>query len=485
MKKKISILLVMTLVITFFTTLFVSPAGANGIDYTMTTDLFADQEIDVGDLILTQTGNNLNVEIIMEGSWYLLETHIDVADDASGIYQKNGNPIPGKFSDKQTHDSEPTYETDFDVTGMSWPIIVAVHASVINDIPIISEIETYDWGRSTESEYDIESDTTLEGAVDAGFSLEIDNDQTVWNLDEYQGGGSTSTDEHYATWPQYYGGCNDNYEVRHFQASFDIPKEIDIDYIDNMKICSPYDADLIPINDNLYLKLNNNYIGERGTSYGATNGPASNIPYTDGWYADGDFTTTAIEHLEEGTNTLDLVAEEFCSWGGMSKLNVKIQWYRTESAWGAHEVGQKPFPGKNWATYLEFGEGSAVVGDITFGISGDRTARATFTANDIGSAGEDTGYLDFEIIEGGDIYYKIDVYSVNIVDNNAYIAGQVYDSNYFSIGQWIFVYLVDNSPDKWWANANTQTNVLNWVETGTGFSPNPSDVSSGDLTIYN
>jgi len=328
------------------------------VDDPQVIDLLAGQTIDVGDVLVWNDGDYLYVRyVITDSDWCLTETHLQVATSLDGIPQtKTGNPKPGQFEENDEHDCVTEVEYKYNLIERGWSLdqnlSIAAHAVVKNLTVIESEIQTYDWGRSTESPEGVLFGSSLGSAVDAGFVLPINSLQIVWNIDEYQEISGTTTDEFYATWDQWHGGPNETFEVRHFQAFFDIPEEINLDYVDDVKIYSPYyTAEDIPINDNLYVKLNDNYVGEKGTSYpGSTQGPSSSIPYTDGWYSSGSFITGG-GYLIHGQNKLDFVAEEYWWWGGMSKLDVKILWHETETAW-ADGFG---FPGKNWATYFTYG----------------------------------------------------------------------------------------------------------------------------------
>lgn len=132
-----------------------------------------------------------------------------------------------------------------------------------------------------------------------------------------------------------------------------------------------------------------------------------------------------------------------------------------------------------------------VTGEIWFPISsGTRTAHAKFNAHDVGDEGQDKGKLYFEI-PAESLYYKIDVYSVNIIDNKAYVGGPVVESNIESVrvGKWVFVYLIDGGTpgrkgDQWWANCNYKNTVLNWVSNGAGFNPTLSNVLNGNLVVH-
>ncbi|WP_455369934.1 hypothetical protein [[Eubacterium] cellulosolvens] len=97
-----------------------------------TTDLLAGQTIDVGDVLVWNDVDYLYVKyLITELGWCLLETQLQVATSLEGIPQKNGNPIPGKFTYKATHEcvTEYTYMIE-----LSWDagqeLFIAAHAKV-------------------------------------------------------------------------------------------------------------------------------------------------------------------------------------------------------------------------------------------------------------------------------------------------------------------------------------------------------------------
>lgn len=106
-------------------------AGTSGAN---TVDLLAGQDIDVGDVTLTDDGTDLTVEITMEGDWCLTEVHIHAADSEDGIPQnKKGNPIPGQF---EINEELTACESDL-TRSLSLPedpdndgIVVAVHTVV-------------------------------------------------------------------------------------------------------------------------------------------------------------------------------------------------------------------------------------------------------------------------------------------------------------------------------------------------------------------
>lgn len=190
-----------------------------------------------------------------------------------------------------------------------------------------------EWERSIEDSDSILSGTTLGSAVEAGLALLIEPDEVAFDNGIYTAEANiiaNPIENEWASWPQWHGGCRGTYEVRHLQASFTLPTGLDI--VRDLILFSPYytdHGDIIPINDNIYIFLNGTFIGEKGTSYGASRAPRADGAFdfaneTDGWYTDGSFGSDAAELLQSGLNVLDIVAEEWCGWGGIGRLDLKL-----------------------------------------------------------------------------------------------------------------------------------------------------------------
>lgn len=141
MRRKIAILAILTMIMALFTV----PASAEldlpdpvWTSETSTYPLYAGQSMLVGDVLIKQDSNGiwvkfeLNEDAMSEG-WLIMETHVDVKGDVADIPQKNGNPIPGQFEQKETLDpgmpEAGWYFFEFD---MAWemPLAVAAHAVV-------------------------------------------------------------------------------------------------------------------------------------------------------------------------------------------------------------------------------------------------------------------------------------------------------------------------------------------------------------------
>jgi hypothetical protein len=118
-----------------------------------TTELLADQTLDVGDVSVSDDGVNLTVKYVTTDGWVLNETHLAVAGSLDAIPQtKRGNPIPGQFDNKNESQNlgitEYTYEIPLaDLTG---DVFIAAHAEVVhlNETGFADQEETA-WGNGT------------------------------------------------------------------------------------------------------------------------------------------------------------------------------------------------------------------------------------------------------------------------------------------------------------------------------------------------
>jgi hypothetical protein len=87
--------------------------------------------MDVGDIQVWNDVSGLYVRFLSDEPWCLMETHLHVSASLEGIPQKNGNPIPGRFEDKDPHDcvTDVTYQLE-----PGWPagteLYIAAHAEV-------------------------------------------------------------------------------------------------------------------------------------------------------------------------------------------------------------------------------------------------------------------------------------------------------------------------------------------------------------------
>lgn len=113
--------------------------------------LYAGQTMLVGDVLVKSVDGKICVKFVLNddaiaAGWLISETHVAIADDVSGIPQKNGNPIPGQFPAGETLAPGVT-ETGWyclDI-GEGWtaPYAVAAHAVVQREDCVVNAVAPY------------------------------------------------------------------------------------------------------------------------------------------------------------------------------------------------------------------------------------------------------------------------------------------------------------------------------------------------------
>ncbi len=80
------------------------PAPIRASEYPITRDIIAGQNIDVGDITIHFTYDNIFITYTTTGNWYLTETHCHIATSLEDIPHSSGGMIPGNFDYKAPHD---------------------------------------------------------------------------------------------------------------------------------------------------------------------------------------------------------------------------------------------------------------------------------------------------------------------------------------------------------------------------------------------
>lgn len=194
------------------------------------------------------------------------------------------------------------------------------------------------WKRSTEAQNAIVSVDTLGSGVNTAVNLPLDSGQTVFDngiFTPQENKNNVPVGNKWASWPQYSkvgATCGPKFELRHFQAKFSLPSGLTVKKV---ILSSPYHTDpvfaeVFPINDNAYIFLNGTQTAQLGTSYSPIinrgfHGIAPIANEVDGWIANGDLGQNPANLLQAGENTLDIVTEERCLWGGLGYLELKLK----------------------------------------------------------------------------------------------------------------------------------------------------------------
>jgi hypothetical protein len=144
MKKKLIISIMLLLLATSLLQLPAINAHTESEPYV--TDLIAGQHMDAGDVFVWNDGENLYVKFLADDGWLISETHLHVATSSSDIPQKNGNPIPGKFEYNKEHDpwvSTYTYIIPLSEWDGGQDLYIAAHAAVMNVNRYCIDFESY------------------------------------------------------------------------------------------------------------------------------------------------------------------------------------------------------------------------------------------------------------------------------------------------------------------------------------------------------
>jgi len=357
--------------------------------------LYAGQDMQVGNVLVWDDGENLCVkyqlspEAIAEG-WLLTETHLAVAELLTGIPQKNGNPIPGKFpyGDDDLGGVE-SYQECIPFSKIGDGVVchdklfIAAHAVVQK-----CETESFTfnpeltWTRSSESNVAVFPGYGAQWTKEQGFAISLDPLAVVWDggtINQYFTGYSSRNDISWASWictQNQSGKSLTGTDLRRFNATFDIPAGYTVTG-GTLGSVNPGYGDVIPMNDNIYIFVNEGLIFWGGTisldqldptrthflgmERRPTEEPQDKVafPETDGWHMDGTIPAISSSLFIEGANNLDVFAEELWTGGGMHKLGLTLQVEQTttcetQTAWAGTAVGTLDFPGKNWATYFTY-----------------------------------------------------------------------------------------------------------------------------------
>lgn len=339
--------------------------------------LLADQELDVGVVRVTNDLESVCVtyaldEDALAQGWRIYETHLFIGSDASAIpVNRAGNPHPGRFPYGEVGlggvedwghcvSLEALGSPGLGATGT---VVVAAH-SVIRRHEEITP--TLSWLRSAESDTRVSLGYGAQWALADGFGIALDPSQTVWDAGTINSGAGSFPGLSYASWS--HAGKTDGYvDLRRFQASFELPAQYEVLAA---KVASRSYADRIPINDNLYVFLNESLqfwggtiMGEPLATYDKVFEGMPGVPVaihpTDGmgvggWYIPvSDLTVVSPTAFTSGANVLDVFAEEFRHWGGMNELVLTLDVLdlsvASESAWGD---GDAIAAKGNWGTYF-------------------------------------------------------------------------------------------------------------------------------------
>ncbi len=383
------------------------PVGAHTEESPYVTDLIADggspaTATDVGDVSVWNDGTNLYVKYeITEADWEITGTHLYVG--------KNAPPTssPGQFPYDDTDatsvsDTVVTYAIPLDdidgysmqvnKKGKATGVMVADGAPGVapcDDVSIaahavVEKCETEPltlypeliWQRSSEDDVAVYPGYGAQWTKEQGFGIALDPAAVVWDGgtgSQYFTGYSTRSDISWASWvctQNPSGKSTSGTDLRRFQATFDIPAGYSVTGGTLGSVNPGYES-VIPMNDNIYIFVNEELIFWGGTISLAGLDPGRThflgmerrdtepqdkpaFPETDGWHMDGAIPAISSSLFVEGANVLDVFAEELWTGGGMHELGLTLEGEQTtcetETAWGNGTDFEQP----NWAMYFTY-----------------------------------------------------------------------------------------------------------------------------------
>jgi hypothetical protein len=406
--------LYLALVVALLLALPATSVTASQVDNMETIDLLADQDVDVGDIVVWNDADTLYVRYELTGDWCLAETHVDAfldADAFSDVPHKNGNPIPGKFELGDDFALYPCIQEAgpylFPLDGAN-TINVAAHAKVVRPIADCFE-QTWQIG-------DVETLGCNDGATLTNYA------------DEFNWGASASACSPGDSLAAYVPVYTDPFIVGTTPVSeFPYNSNHDRSYADDFDV--QWDGGL-PFGGKLSLSWSpggsGNEIKLVSDGFGAVT-----------FQENGGTSATGFNHYKvvenyvlvppqaDGTHTIRFqqTAGNGTWWDWVRMEKVCEQ---SESAWAAGSE----FPGRNWATFFSYAVFAPyAVGDVDLyrPVSPDDDWSVEFEALEMGPSGM---FLWEQEVNGSYGFHKVpEVDTVMINGNEAIFSGIVIESH--------------------------------------------------------
>ena len=304
-----------------------------------TYDLCAGQSMDAGDVVVWHDCDNLYVQFLTDGSWWMSETHLHVAFNSSDdIPQtKKGNPRPGQFDYQREYDprvTEDLYVIPIEGDGTYY---IAAHAVVIDQEMVISGNTSFHSGPGVDVYGP--SDSYL-GLGDPGWGDAIPAVAT-WEHGAWPWQEGTWISTSYLIGED--GGSVPDSSWRWFHEEFELPYSAF-----NIWGTATATADNA---EEVY--LNGGLVGSDGEVQGA---------WVDNREWDTVLEYNLVTYLQPGVNQLDFIVRNYPGssnpysnpTGLIYEVTVDFQYDgNEETAWGDGCEGTS-FPGNNWGTYFMF-----------------------------------------------------------------------------------------------------------------------------------
>lgn len=367
-------------------------------DFSESYPLFAGQDIEVGTVEVWNDDSTLYVKYIVESPWRLTETHLHVAIDLSAIPQtKKNNPIPGQFDYKMEHNHVTNYTYTIPMLSTDGELYIAAHAVVsdssqyagngtmyaarIGGLYQLDVVQgTYQLLKTiTGGIADVNSGNTYINALafdPFSYKLYFTNPRAVnvspsplWSYDIYTGALEKIVDlPGSVVGASFYDGA-----YYYIAEGTNELKKVDVNSSDHepQVVCSGFGS----ASD---FTFGDFVISSTGMLYGSTRITpqiffSMDIMDCSGTYKVFESSNALDLQLAFGSNrmlygiknaggysyVIDIETGEatslsFTFSGVMDMASGELGIGLTESAWAATELGQIPFDGKNWATYITY-----------------------------------------------------------------------------------------------------------------------------------
>jgi hypothetical protein len=309
-----------------------------------TVNLYAGQNTDIGDITVDNTATHLSIQIVLAAGWCMSESYVAVANDATGIPQVNGNPVPGQFPHKATYSPcATTGSYSIPLAGLDSDPVIAVHAKVWDPAS-----ETSTWVYSDGGNTHVTATSALPlgnslpfASTDAweAFGDPVDPIPSTW--DNGVGVGTFQFADW--IWQSYQVQTPTLDETVTFERSFTVPGAI-----------TPGSSMKVTTDDAYTASLNGTQVASDVWPNWPTVEDASPFaPVAGANKLIFVSTNSNLSNLDNGTfdnNPGGLIYE--------AKINHRT---KSASAW----AGTERFPGKNWATFINYELQDALLETVT------------------------------------------------------------------------------------------------------------------------
>lgn len=325
-------------VMTAFAFTIAATPVATATSHETTVDLLAGQNVDVGDVVISDDGTDLTVTYTTVEGWAMTETHLAVGDTVADVPQtKSGNPKVGQFADSTYHDpavTEYTYTVPIPAGVTGDDVVVAAHAVVV-------EVDTTTLDVVSDTSWNV---TAFNGASVTPYAAELAWVHPAWSQVDH----TFSADAEWI-WSSYRPDDTVNGDYVEFEKTLTLDG-------------TPVDGHLYVTADNGYeLWVNGDYVGNSSLLGDYTVDRSLNTVVTNYGWKDVELWDVS-PYLVEGENTITIVGVNAALAGGTVDSNpagvivegeivVDEMGDEYETAWAD---GDRFTERGNWATYVTY-----------------------------------------------------------------------------------------------------------------------------------